>query len=172
MSRFQRASAFLLVVACVLVGGCGEGQKVGSEQLLEFQEQEGGGRLGERTAAPSGTPSSLTVGERTPAPTPKPQPSAAANFLDVALVKDSPYYDPIKPGGKLSIPAGVTLRITNKDMTPERSKGRSFTEKNGLFHSGLLKPGEKWTWVFRQPANFEIIDLGLNFATATLEVTP
>jgi hypothetical protein len=57
-------------------------------------------------------------------------------------------------------------------MTPERSDGRSFTEKNGLFHSGLLKPGQVWTWVFRQPASFEIIDLELPFATATLEVTP
>jgi hypothetical protein len=114
----------------------------------------------------------LTVGERTPVPTAKPQPTPGTTFLDVALVKDSPYYDPIKPGGKLTIAVGVTLRVTNKDMTPERSDGRSFTEKNGLFHSGLLKPGQVWTWVFRQPASFEIIDLELPFATATLEVTP
>lgn len=171
MINLRRVSyALLVALTCVLVASCGEGQKVGSEQLLEFKEQQGGGRLGERTAAPSGTPSSLTVGERTPAPTPKPAPKAS--FLDVALVKDSPYYDPIEPGGKLTIRVGVTLRITNKDMTPERSKGRSFTEKNGLFHSGLLKAGQQWTWVFRQPAKFEVIDLGLNFATATLEVVP
>jgi hypothetical protein len=89
-------------------------------------------------------------------------------IIDVELVTNSPYY---KPGNCLVLDrAGLTLRVTNKDNIPERSGGRSFTDKAGSFHSGKLKPGQSWTWVFDQPATYEVIDEGLNFANMTLHV--
>jgi hypothetical protein len=168
MRVHKRAAAGVFIgLFLVMLAACGEGQKVGSEKLLEFNEQQGAGRLGERTAAPTGTP--LTVGGRTPQPTPKAQPTAGPTFFEISLVKDSPYY---KPGARLTVRVGVTIRVTNNDTTAERAEGRSFTEKNGLFHSGLLKAGQQWTWVFRSQARYEIIDQGLTFATATLDVVP
>jgi hypothetical protein len=153
---------------------CGEGQKVGSEKLLEFKEQEGANRLGERTPDPSQTPGSLTVAERTPAPTPRP--TAAPSFFDISLIADSPYYKDTtnnKIGAKFTVRVGTTIRVTNNDGTPERSKGRSFTEATrGIFHSGLLKPGQQWTWTFRQPATYNVTDQGVRFARAVVQVVP
>lgn len=150
--------------------GCGQGQKVGSEKILEFEDQNRKGpRLGEKTAAPDKTPSSLTVGGATKAPpTATPAPKATPSYFDVTLITNSPYYE---PGNRIVIRRGVTLRVTNQDATPERSKGRSFTDKHGSFHSGLLKPGESWTWLFDGSGAYEVIDEGLNFATAILEVS-
>lgn len=146
---------------------CGSPQKVGSEGLLEFEEQRGAEALGREGAA---TPKPLTVGEETtPTPTVQqtPQPEATPVFFDVDLVTDSPFY---MPGNCIFISTGVTLRVTNKDFASERSKGRSFTDKGGSFHSGLLKPGKSWTWVFNTRGSFEVIDEGLTFATAALHV--
>lgn len=174
----MRTSIRLLSAVCVLglvFAACGESQKVGSEKLLEFEEQENTQRLGEATPAPTpeGTPVPLGVGEEEKAeatPTPPPAtPTPAPQYFEVALVGDSPYYE---PGNSITIPAGTTIRVTNQDGTPERSDGRSFTAKNGAFHSGLLKPGETWTQLFSEPSTYEIVDEGLRFATGTLRVVP
>lgn len=163
-----------LSAVLLLLASCGESQKVGSEKLLEFEEQENARRLGERTPepAPEGTPLALGVGEEEkaePTPTSEPAPTPEPVFFDVALVPNSPYYT---PGNAMTVKVGTTLRVTNQDGTAERADGRSFTAKDGSFHSGLLKPGETWTWTFRQPASYEIIDEGLRFATASLRVVP
>ncbi len=156
------------IALLALLGACGEGQQVGSEKLLDFDAQQSSGpRLGERTAPPSEDPGSLTVGA-TPQATPKPTPKPSISYFEVTLVKDSPYY---KPGNRIVIRKGVTIRVTNSDNEPNRP-GRSFTDKNGTFHSGLLKPGATWTWTFNTVAKYEVIDEGLNFATAYLEVVP
>jgi hypothetical protein len=160
------AGLIALVLASV---ACGESQKVGSERLLEFEEQQNGGRLGEATAPPKATPGSLTIGASKAPTTQPPKPKETpTSYFEVTLVADSPYY---KPGNKIVIRKGVTIRVTNKDMTAERSNGRSFTDKHGSFHSGLLKAGKSWTWRFDATGSYEIIDEGLNFATAVLEVT-
>lgn len=169
MRSITKPLLLLLVVLLATLAACGEPQKVGSEGLLEFDEQQRGGpRLGERTAAPTGTPGSLTVGQ-TAKPTAAPTATPAPEYFEVGLIPNSPYYE---PGNRIVIRVGVTIRVTNEDGTTERSKGRSFTDKNGTFHSGLLKPGQTWTWTFRVPARYEIIDEGLTFATAVLEVVP
>lgn len=157
-----------LCVLGLLLGACGEGQKVGSEKLLEIDEQENLQRLGERTPEPEpeGTPTSLTVGANTPRPTVA-APRRTPPVFNIELVPNSPFY---KPGNALRVVTGVTIKVTNTDNTAERRSGRSFTDKNGAFNSGILKPGQSWTWVFERPGRFEIIDQGLTFASATLEV--
>jgi hypothetical protein len=163
-----------LLAAGTLFAACGEGQKVGNEGLLEFDEQQQGGpRLGEKTAAPVGTPGTLTVGAtpvvpKTASPTAKPKPT----YFDISLEPNSPYY---KPGNCMKLFVGVTIRVTNKDSTPEREAkgGRSFTDKNGAFHSGKMKAGAPpWTWRFGQVASYEVVDQGLRFATAYIHVLP
>lgn len=162
-----------LCAVTLLFAACGEEQRVGSEKLLEFEEQEGAQRLGERTPEPTpeGTPQSLAVDEEEEeeeaGPTPEPTPEPTAQVFDVTLIPNSPYYE---PGNSISIRVGVTLRVTNQDDTSERGGGRSFTDEDGAFHSGMLAPGESWTWVFDQPGTYNIVDEGLTFATATLRV--
>jgi len=158
----------LIVLAVVVAAGCGQDQKYGSESIADIKEQEDAQRLGQRTAepAPKGTPQALDAAS-TPTPKPSPTPQATPTYFDVSLVPDSPYY---QPGNQVAIKVGVTLRVTNRDGTPERSGGRSYTAKNGSFDSGLLKPGKSWTFRFDSPGRFEIVDEGLPFATATLEV--
>ncbi|MGH7858202.1 MAG: cupredoxin domain-containing protein [Candidatus Binatia bacterium] len=158
----------LLALVALLGAACGQDQKYGSEAIEDIKEQQDAQRLGQRTPDP--TPDKgqevLNVGG-TPTPMPQPTPTAAPEYFDVALVPDSPFYE---PGNQVAIRAGVTLRVTNKDGTSERSEGRSYTAKSGAFDSGVLKPGETWTQLFTTPGRFEIVDQGLPFATAVLEV--
>jgi len=162
------------VVALVCVGmlalaagACGQDQQYGSEEIEGFREQQNAQRLGGRTPEPTpeGTAAPLTLEEETPEP--KPTPQATPVYFDIALIPDSPYYE---PGNQVAIRVGVTLRVTNKDGTAERAKGRSYTAKSDAFSSGLMKPGDSWVWEFQQPGRFEIVDDGLPFATAVLEV--
>jgi hypothetical protein len=160
-----------VAVLLLLTAACGSGQKVGNEDLLNFQEQKNAQRLGEATPAPTpgASAGALTVGSQ---PTPPPRPKATppkVQYFDVTLVANSPFY---KPGNALTIRVGVTLRVTNVDKTPERSSGRSFTDQAGSFNSGILKPGQSWTHTFTQPAQYEVVDQGLTFATARLQVSP
>ncbi|HVL82219.1 MAG TPA: hypothetical protein VM840_11590, partial [Actinomycetota bacterium] len=88
------------------------------------------------------------------------------DYFDVELVADSPFY---KPGNKLEMRLTSVLRVTNRDTTRER-QCRSFTDKGGQFSSPCLKPGEKWEMRFPNGGRWEIVDQGIPFATATLEV--
>jgi hypothetical protein len=168
------------VLFAAVAAACGENQRVGSEALLDVDEEGNSQRLGAVTPTPvPATPAPLTVGDK-PTPTPEPTagPTPRALVFEIRLVAESPFYewrgsqdDPFQPGNVFSMPASVELRVVNGDTTAERSKGRSFTDKNGAFHSGMLKPGgEAWTWVFDASGVFEIVDEGLPFANATLEV--
>jgi hypothetical protein len=169
----RRRNLFTILLVCVALLGaaCGSKQKVGDEKLLNFQEQQNAKRLGEATAAPKSPSGALTVGGTQPTPRPTQAPTAAPKkqYFDVSLIANSPFY---KPGNSITIRVGVTLRVTNADTTKERAKGRSFTDKAGTFNSGVLTPGKSWTWVFNQAASYEIVDEGLTFATARLEVVP
>jgi hypothetical protein len=157
----------LAVVVFVLFGAaaCGGGQETGSEKVLDFKEQQKAERLGAATAKPTVKPASTPASRATAAPAATAQ--AAKQIVDVQLTAGNPYY---APSDQLRMPAGATLRVTNKDMTPERTNGRSFTDEAGSFDSGLLKPGKSWSQVITKKGTFSIVDQGLNFARATLQV--
>ena len=160
-----RRVVFVLVT---LLGAmaCGGGQQTGSDDVLDFEEQQKADQLGAATPSPTPRASAAAPAPtRTSAPAAKQQPSAQA--YDVRLVAGNPYY---APGDQLRMPAGTTIRVTNADMTPERSKGRSFTAENGAFDSGLIEPGATWTKLITQKGTYTIVDTALNFARATLTV--
>jgi len=167
-SRHTRWLSSLLVFMAVFGSACGASQRVGSERLTEFEEQEVGPRLGqaleEEPEQPGVTAAPLAVGQRATPPTPLPTPTQ--RLFDVALVADSPFYH---PGNRIIIAAGTTLRVTNRDTTPERPR-RSFTDSNGAFSSGPLAAGQVWTQRFDAPAIYDIVDEGVTFARARLEV--
>jgi hypothetical protein len=156
------------VVLIVLFGcaACGGGQKTGSEDVLDFEEQQKADQLGAVTPKPTAKPANVSSApSRTVAPAATAKP--AAPTYDVQLVPGNPYY---APGDELRMPAGTTIRVTNKDTTPERSNGRSFTAENGAFDSGLIKPGATWSKVIAQKGTYTIVDKAVNFARATLTV--
>jgi hypothetical protein len=162
----RNTASILLVSLAVLLAGCGQKKEVGSEKILDFEEQKGGG-LG----AASPTPSPQTGGQSAPAQAKPAQPQAAdqkpqATFFDVGLIAQSPYYE---PGDQIAIARGTTLRVTNKDNTAERPQ-RSFTAQDGSFDSGMLKPGQVWTQKFDSPGVWRIEDKSAPFISATLEV--
>lgn len=173
MNHFRRFVPILILLALV-ASACGEKQKVGSEKLLDFKDQQGAQRLGFETPPPDATPApkSLDSQVETPPPrvTPIPAPTAQVQYFDVELIADSPFY---KAGGQpsnvIAMRQSAVLRVTNKDNTPER-KCRSFTAKNGAFNSGCLSTGGSWTFKFPNTGRFAIVDEGLTFASATLEV--
>jgi hypothetical protein len=154
-------------VLLVLLGftACGGGQKTGSDKVLDFEEQQKADQLGATTPTPTAKAGATSAPTRTAAPAATAKP--VAETFDVLLIAGNPYY---APGDDLRMPAGATLRVTNKDTTPERSKGRSFTAENGAFDSGLIKPGAMWTHVIAQQGTYTIVDTALNFARATLTV--
>lgn len=168
--RILTGRLFVAVALLGLVGAaCGSAQKVGSEKLLKFQEQQNAQALGR---AASATPAPVNaLGQNTPPPaavkTQPPRPKTTPTYFDVSLVTNSPFYS---PGNCWVMPVGITLRVTNKDMASERKGGRSFTDKQGSFNSGILKPGGQWTWVFNAPATYDIVDEKVNFASGVLHV--
>lgn len=164
----KRLLALVMVLGFLAVA-CGEENAVGSDDLLKgLQDGKGGARLGEVTPAPDKPDEKIAVGGVTPPPaanaTPVPPPKVS--YFEVSLTADSPFYD---PGTQLTMQIAAVLRVTNNDRTPERPT-RSFTDKGNKFSSPSLKPGEVWTFKFPQGGKFEIIDQGLPFASATLEV--
>ena len=154
-----------MLVALLGLVACGGGQETGSEDVLDFEEQQKADQLGAATPTPSARAAATSAPVRTAAPAATSKP--AAQTYEVQLIAGNPYY---APGDQLRMPAGTTIRVTNNDRTPERSKGRSFTAENGAFDSGLIKPGGSWTHVIAQKGTYTIVDTAVNFARATLTV--
>jgi hypothetical protein len=163
----MRAARIAFVLLTVLAfSACGGGQQTGSEDVLDFEEQQKADQLGAATPTPTARASAAAPAPgRTAAPAATAAP--VARTYDVQLVAGNPYY---APGDQLRMPAGTTIRVTNSDMTPERKNGRSFTAESGAFDSGLIKPGATWTKVITQKGTYTIVDTALNFARATLTV--
>jgi hypothetical protein len=156
----------LVFVLLLAFTACGGGQTTGSDEVLDFEEQQKADQLGAATAKPTTEPGGATSAPtRTAAPAKTVAP--AVRMYDVQLIAGNPYY---APGDQLRMPAGTTIRVTNKDTTPERKNGRSFTAENGAFDSGLIEPNATWTKVIAQKGTYTIVDSALNFARATLTV--
>lgn len=157
----------VLAAMILLLAACNEGVKVGDDiDLAAVDQNKQECRLGE-CKSPEPSPVSTEkagIGGSSPSPTAKP--TQAEQLFDVTLVADSPYYE---PGNDLSMPFSFTLRVTNNDRTEGRPV-RSFTDEDGVFDSGPLKPGEKWTWKFDGPGQFKITDRAAGFIFANLVV--
>lgn len=164
----MRRVLVLSIVFAMALAACGKDQKVGSEKLLQFKEQQRQGRLGESTPTPAAPAGVLGIGAATPKPmTPAPTPQTAPErFFDVTLVADSPYY---QPGNELVMSSQLTLRVTNKDNTAERPTRRFYSE--GVFDSGPLRFGQSWTFKFPGAASGKIqVNDAYPFIFATLTV--
>ncbi len=156
----------LLIALLVFAVSCGEEPGVGDKVDLDFPEQTDAPDLGAPKESPTPAPNEpAVVNPNQPKPEEKPA-EPEEKFFDVAMVADSPYFE---PGNDLQMPAGFTLRVTNKDATAERPT-RSFTAENGAFGSGPMAPGQVWTHKFSGPGRYKVVDHKAPFIFATIEV--
>lgn len=166
-SRRSARIAALMVLIALLATACGGEKEFGSKDLLKFDDKKGQAGIQDTpTASPTQTPRSTPRSTSTQSPPKKSPTQGPEVFFDVTLTSDSPYF---APGNQLIMSAGVTLRVTNRDTTPERPT-RSFTAEDGSFDSGPLKPGQVWTRKFTQKGSWRIVDSRAGFIFATLEV--
>ncbi len=163
----RRLILVILVLAVGSMLACGKSQSVGSERLLEFEEQEGAKRLGQREEpSPEPAEQEKAALAAKPASSPEPSPQTEVKYFDVSLVADSPYYD---PGNELTMTVNLTLRVTNLDRTTERPQ-RSFTARDGSFSSGPLRVGQVWTFKFPTTGAWELQDDFAPFIFGTIQV--
>jgi len=159
----------ILIVLSMLLAGCGEGGKVGGEDILDIDEQKDAKRLGSLEDSPEPAETAgdkAALGQAKPSSAPPPPPPAEKKYFDVFLVPDSPYYE---PGNELVMSVGHVLRVTNRDGTAERPT-RTFTAEDGSFDSGPLAAGKTWEMEFGRGGYFRILDKSAPFIFATLEV--
>lgn len=159
---------FRIFAACLIfvaVAACGKDTKVGTEELLDIEEQKQKERLGEILRSPEPTAPS-TQGAIGQEPTQKPgattPPAQAATVLEVTLVNDHPY---ILPQENLQAAAGTILRITNKDDNPRR-----FVSKDGTYDSGTLAVGATKDIVANVKGDFQLEDPNAPFVQGSLTV--
>lgn len=149
-----------LTCLALLLAACGSDNKVGSEELLKFEEK-GQGRLGE-AAVPS-PEATQAQAQAQSSPTSKQVQAVQEQAPDivVSIIRDSPFFDP--PAVKML--AGAKLRVTNKDAQP-----RSYFSETGEFASGTLAPGESWEWVANVIGKFTVRDDTRPFVVGSFEV--
>ncbi len=153
----------VVIVLLLLGAACGSGKEVGNSKLLDFDDevQE---RLGEATPKPKAT--SAAVGTR-PAKqsitTPAPAATEPPALIDIAIQSDAAgtAFDP----PVVQIFVGSIARWTNNDTV-----GRSVEADDGTFASGLLAPGQKYSYEAKKVGKFNYHDGTRPYAVATLEV--
>jgi plastocyanin len=169
MPRFS-LQAIALAAIVLLTASCGGGSKVGSEKLLDFNE-EARRRLGEKAQTKTPTPT-RAVNEsqrRTPPPRaavggrPTPAPAKKVATIEIAIQSDSAgtAFDPV--AAKVFV--GSIARWTNRDTTT-----RSVVADGGQFQSGPIAPGRSWSYVTRTAGRFNYHDGTRPYAVASLEV--
>lgn len=174
MKSPMRLLAAIWVLMLVLIA-CGESASVGSEDLLDIEEQRNAERLGQR-ASPTPEPTeeaggALALGEQaSPTPEQPSPPPAEKKYFDIFLTSN-PYYQGAdgKYADHWRVPVGYILRVTNRDDTAERPF-RTFTAEDGTFNSGRLTTGEQWETPLPRPGQWNIVDQCCPFIRGSLEV--
>jgi plastocyanin len=179
--KTRRTRAFALVaVLTVLLAGCSGEEQVGSDELLDFEEQSEGARLGERKVASEKAPAGTAKPARkrkhaAPAPSPKParavQPSPEEKkdtgpdiALEIKITGDQSGTSQFDPSAA-RIFDGTCARWKNTD-----SAARSVEADDDSFRSGMIKPGKTWTWCPKSTGTFNYHDGTRPYAVAYIEV--
>jgi nitrite reductase (NO-forming) len=123
-------------------------------------------------ASPAGTPASTpmpSMDTQAPAMSPAPavsaDPGASASSVQVSILPGSGTYQslgapdefadtenpPDYSVNDLMIPLGTTVTWTNNDPTMPHT----VTDAGGSFDSGLIQPGQSWSFTFDKPGDFE-----------------
>jgi plastocyanin len=163
----------------LLLAACGEDNKVGEGVDLGVKSQVEQERLGARTtttAPPDTAPPSqekASVGATTappttqpPAPTTAPPTTQAPEkvAIEISINGDSSGTTQFEPS-QSRVFAGSLVRWTNKDTV-----ARSVEADGGAFNSGMLEPGQSFTYRADQVGRFNYTDGTRPYAVGALEV--
>lgn len=157
------AAALLVLVAC------GENTKVGSEQLLDFEEEVQKGLGGKAvTPAPAATvapQASVPASRRAAIGAQKDTPRQNVATIDIQIQGDR-VGSAFKPVVAVVF-VGSIAKWTNTD-----TKARSVEADGDEFTSGPIAPGAAWSYTTTKPGKFNYHDGTRPYAVATLEVRP
>lgn len=162
----KKGIAALLIVWVFLVSACGKPPAVGEGIEIDESGKIEICRLGEKCPTPSPQKTeNLGVGA-SPSPSPVASPTKSQEPAVTVIIPEGANYEPFA----IEMEAGALLKVVNKDCRPEVPKGRSFTDQEGNFDSGLLKCNEEWLWVANVIGQFTVIDKSGFPANASLTI--
>lgn len=180
MTTISRLVVVVLLLASL--AACGEENKVGDDQLLDFKEQaqerlgattttvpvettlptDGGGKagVGQTTVAPAPTAAPTTAPPTTAAPTTTVR---QAPVTEIAINSDggSSQFDPSQAAAFV----GGIFRWTNKDSVP-----RSVEADDGSFRSPMLAPGETFEFKAAKTGTVNYHDGTRPYAVGAIQV--
>jgi hypothetical protein len=165
-------------ILLVVLAACGEDNKVGEGVDLGVKSQVEQERLGARTTTttpPETAPPSqekASVGATTAPPTtPPPPPTAPPTTqapekvaIEIGINGDSSGTTQFEPS-QSRVFAGSLVKWTNKD-----SVARSVEADDGAFNSGMLEPGQSFTYRADTIGRFNYTDGTRPYAVGALEV--
>lgn len=161
------------VVICLLAVSCGGQDQVGSESLLNFEDQTSQ-RLGGATPSPTPDPAAGATSAAptqpkpaaiatTPAPTAKPDQGPSRFVIGINGDNASTTaFDPSVAG----VFVGMVVQWVNRD-----SVVRSVAADNGAFASPDIPPGGSFSWTPTKPGRVNYHDGTRPYAVGSLEVS-
>jgi plastocyanin len=171
----RKIIALMMVVALAFVAvGCSSEKKVGTaidvEKLAEKNKQLGkldtgkkadaGGFVGEKEKEADDAAAAQEEATKNQAAQDEAvakQKEEAAVAVSIAASGFDPYYIRVFTGGVVTVTNNFT-------------KAASLTADRGEFDSGLLQPGDSWTYEPTTPGKFNFHDEGRPYVVGTLEV--
>lgn len=178
MKHLARIAALLLLV----LAACGEDNKVGEGVDLGIKSEVEGERLGARTtttaaaettvpppqqkASVGATTAPTTAPPTTAAPTTAPPTTKAPEkvAIEISINGDSSGTTQFEPS-QTRVFAGSLVKWTNAD-----SVARSVEADDGTFNSGMLEPGQSFTYRAEKVGRFNYTDGTRPYAVGALEV--
>jgi plastocyanin len=162
----------LVLLASLVLAGCGSDNKVGDESLVNFKDQAQE-RLGARTTTTAGP--ATTVAERggqlgvggattTTRPTATTAPAPKQQTFEIDINSDNAGATQFDPAAA-RVFKGTVVTWTNKDAV-----ARSVEADNGAFRSPSIPPGGTFTLTANTPGSFNYHDGTRPYAVASLEV--
>lgn len=160
----RRTLVLLLALAAIVSAACGEDTKVGSDDLLQFNE------AATTTTGGAGGPASTAVAttaaraQTTAPPTTRPSVARAAPPVsgDFQLSITANGFDP----DNFAVKLGQRVVFTNKDS----GRAHSWVANDGTWDSGPLQPSEQFVYVANKPGVFDFKDEEVPFLIGRMEV--
>ncbi len=164
-----------IAVALTLVAAaCGDGTRVGSDDLLTFEQKQQANPFAPTTVAPQEAPEEAPppapeeapppqAHEDAPPPEAPPQQEEQRATLEIRIAGDTERSQFQPPAARVF--TGSVIVWKNAD-----SVARSVVSDEGWFDSGPIPPGGTWQWVANEVGRFNYSDGTRPYAVGYVEV--
>lgn len=169
-TRRSLAALALICLAALLATACSSDNKVGSEELLTFEQRQQD-ELGTTTTTSMAPEPAAEATDTTQPPAqavattapPTTQAQVQQPTLEIRIAGDNERSQFQPPAARVF--TGSVIRWANSDSVP-----RSVVADDGTFDSGPIPPGGHWDYVANTPGRFNYSDGTRPYAVAILEV--